>query len=131
MTEDPLLKRLQAEFENMTVPAQRNAAVGLCCRAAMLTYRERKEEGDSIAQARIQSAKSFRLVMPPLEGIRNIRDFIACTTHGMLLNLLSRDEVGKLLYAAQVAQRAARVRTDETKNKKRGEKAILNHSQST
>jgi hypothetical protein len=41
--------------------------------------------------------------MPSLIGAQNIRDFVACVAHGMLLEAIEDRSGGKLLYAAQVA----------------------------
>jgi len=49
------------------------------------------------------SGEAYREAMPPLMGARNIRDFIACVAHGMLLHVFEANEASKLLYAAQVA----------------------------
>ena len=50
--------------------------------------------------------KAYREAMPPLSGAQNIRDFIACVAHGMLMDVFSSEEASKLLYAAQVAASA-------------------------
>jgi hypothetical protein len=49
------------------------------------------------------SGEAYRETMPPLVGARNIRDFIACVAHGMLLHVFEANEGSKLLYASQVA----------------------------
>ena len=48
-------------------------------------------------------AKAYRRAMPPLLGAENIREFIACVAHGMLLGAIENKDASKLLYAAQVA----------------------------
>jgi hypothetical protein len=48
--------------------------------------------------------------MPPLSGADNIRDFVACVAHGLLLGVLSDSECTRLLYAAQVAGGMAQTR---------------------
>jgi biopolymer transport protein ExbB len=48
-------------------------------------------------------AKAYRNAMPPLLGAENIRDFIACVAHGMLIGVIENKDATKLLYAAQVA----------------------------
>lgn len=40
---------------------------------------------------------------PPLSGADNIRDFIACVAHGMLIAAIEGPAGARLLYAAQVA----------------------------
>jgi hypothetical protein len=41
--------------------------------------------------------------MPSLSGDRNVCDFIACVSYGILLGAIKPDTGTKLLYAAQVA----------------------------
>jgi hypothetical protein len=44
--------------------------------------------------------------MPSLSGPDNIRDFIACVAHGMLIGAIRDTDGARLLYAAQVARGA-------------------------
>jgi hypothetical protein len=44
--------------------------------------------------------------MPSLDGRDGIRDFIACTAHGILIGAIPAEHAGQLLYAAQVALNA-------------------------
>jgi hypothetical protein len=41
--------------------------------------------------------------MPALVGYEGVRDFIACVAYGMLVDAISADRSGQLLYAAQIA----------------------------
>jgi hypothetical protein len=41
--------------------------------------------------------------LPPLSGFENIRDFIACVAHAMLIGAIMDNLGTKLLYAAQIA----------------------------
>jgi hypothetical protein len=41
--------------------------------------------------------------MPVLAGYENVRNFIACVAHGMLIGVFDESDGTKLLYAAQVA----------------------------
>jgi hypothetical protein len=41
--------------------------------------------------------------MPLLSGYESIRDFIACTAHGLLIGAIDGVHGTRLLYAAQVA----------------------------
>jgi len=105
---DECLADLHSRLDLMTVPAQENPAVALCCDAAMMEYCQARKDGDSDQRARVKSGRGFRLALPPLIGEKNVCDFIACVTHGMLLGLIPSKDAGKLLYAAQVAQQACR-----------------------
>lgn len=67
-------------------------------------------------------AKAFRSAMPPLLGQENIRDFIACVAHGMLIGAIENKDATKLPYAAQVAF-SAQVRTEPKRAPKSAAKA--------
>ena len=53
--------------------------------------------------------------MPDLSGYQDIRDFIACVAHGMLIGAIDAIEGPKLLYAAQVASGVLRHEPKEQK----------------
>ena len=53
--------------------------------------------------ARLIGYSAYRSAMPPLTGPENIRDFIACTAHGMLIEAIDGPDAARLLYAAQIA----------------------------
>ena len=87
--------------------AQR-AAVVRCADAWFQTYKATLANGESSSEARRKANEVYRLTMPPLIGYENIRDFIACTAHGMLLGAIDSRQSTKLLYAAQVTLGAVR-----------------------
>jgi hypothetical protein len=64
-----------------------------------------RRESQYIAEREAEAA--YRKAMPPLLGKKNIREFIACVAHGMLMGAINSNEATKLLYAAQVAYSAA------------------------
>jgi hypothetical protein len=64
--------------------------------------------------------------MPPLLGAENIRDFIACVAHGMLIGVIENKDATKLLYAAQVAF-SAQSRTEPKRIPKSAVKATGNN----
>ena len=88
-------------IETTEIPA--NPAVRRCCLAWAHTLREKLDEGINGESACRSAADAYRFVMPPLFGYENIRDFIACTAHGMILGAIEESRGTKLLYAAQVA----------------------------
>ena len=55
------------------------------------------------------AGEAYRQAMPPLAGYDNIRDFIACVGHAMLLHVIYDPESTRLLYAAQVALSSVRL----------------------
>ena len=104
----PTLDELDAASREFQVTAHLNPAVAHCAYAYMLHYRKARARGDSDADAKSWSRRAYRLSLPALTGSRNVRDFIACVTHGMLLGVIDPDEASKFLYAAQVAHTARR-----------------------
>ena len=46
---------------------------------------------------------AYRNAMPLLSSFEGIRDFIACTAHGILVGAIPPEQSGRVLYAAQVA----------------------------
>jgi hypothetical protein len=99
---------LDEELERLPIVAHENPVVARCSRAWLLYYCEARMKGESDAYARLRARRAYQLAMPSLTGSRNVRNFIACTTHGMLLGALDGNEATKLLYAAQVAHTARR-----------------------
>ena len=110
-----ILSRLDEELNLIKVTAHENPAVAQCARSWGLFYCEARMKGASDDDARARGRLAYRLAMPPLTGSRNVRDFIACTTHAMLLGILDGDEAGRLLYAAQVAHTTRRAKSKPQK----------------
>jgi hypothetical protein len=101
-------QNLQPESENLN-----NQALDRCIKAWSRTFDlasinpkdetlDVLDENDTLF-AREQGALAFRSAMPLLVGYDNIRDFIACTTYAMLMEIFSRDDSRELLGAAKVA----------------------------
>jgi hypothetical protein len=59
--------------------------------------------GTDILAARRLANTSYRMAMPSLVGLANIRDFIVCVSQGLLTGAIQSRDSTKLLYAAQVA----------------------------
>ena len=89
------------------VSAAKNPAVALCYKSYSRALEEAEEQGRGRAAATLLAREIYRKAMPPLSGRENIRDFIACIAHGMLLRIIDSTEGTRLLYAAQVAQSSA------------------------
>ena len=73
-----------------------------CLRATEQTLRK----GKSAQLARHMGRIAYCAAMPKLYGATNIRDFIACVTYAMALDIVPGNEGTRLLYAAQVAHMA-------------------------
>jgi hypothetical protein len=108
--------RLNEELDKLTVAAHQNPVVARCTRAWALFYCETTTKGASDDAARAKARMGYRLAMPPLTGSRNVQDFIACVTHGLLLDVFDGKEATQLLHAAQVAHTARRAK-GKTKKK--------------
>jgi hypothetical protein len=86
--------------------AQANPAVARCCQALDRVRAESEEGGKGMIFSTMDAAQAYRRAMPPLAGLENIRDFIACTAHGMLIGAIKAQDAARLLYAAQCARGA-------------------------
>jgi hypothetical protein len=89
-------------------PSSTNPAVALCCEAWDRIYRETLAGGRSRGVAKFNAREAYSNALPPLAGPDNIRAFIACVAHGMLIGAIEEKRGARLLYAAQVAHTALR-----------------------
>ncbi|HXR39601.1 MAG TPA: hypothetical protein VN776_10935 [Terracidiphilus sp.] len=84
-----------------------NPAIARCLKAYDLAHRTTLGRTNSRACARLDGKGAYRKAMPPLAGPDNIRDFIACTAHGMLIEAIDETKGARLLYAAHIAHSTA------------------------
>jgi nitrite reductase/ring-hydroxylating ferredoxin subunit len=82
-----------------------NAAVAFCCNAYAEAHQAALANGKGPVFATLDAYAAYRAAMPALSGEQNIRDFVACTAHGMLIDAIDGSVGARLLYAAQVAHR--------------------------
>jgi hypothetical protein len=80
--------------------------VAYCDQEFFKAAEKAKNEGRSEAVIRKVGRLAYCNALPKLSGATNIRNFIACVTHAMALEILPGSEGTRLLYAAQVAQTA-------------------------
>jgi hypothetical protein len=88
-----------------------NHSVARCIRAWNRAFHKKLEEledGDSEYDAREAGKDYYLRAMPPLAGLQNIRDFIACVTYAQLIDILIPREAESLLAAAKIALSAMR-----------------------
>ena len=82
-------------------------AVRRCCLAWQRAFKAYMDDpGDQEAPglfAAQDASKAYCNAMPMLVGYEGVRDFIACTAHGILIGAIPPERSGQLLYAAQVA----------------------------
>jgi hypothetical protein len=81
-----------------------NPAVARCCQAWARAHDAAAANGKSYPDH--EARKAYRRALPPLSGPDNIRDFIACTAHAILIGAIESNDGARLLYAAQVARGA-------------------------
>ncbi|HEV2322963.1 MAG TPA: hypothetical protein VGS10_03325 [Terracidiphilus sp.] len=86
----------------------RSPAVQLCRQAFFRSIEEGKARKLDSYDILRESHRAFREAMPHLTTAAGIRDFIACVTDGMMIDVFSATQGSKLLYAAQVASGALR-----------------------
>ena len=91
------------------IAAAANPAVARCLNAWARTNKAERAKGKSKMDADREANQAYRDAMPPLSGLENIRDFIACVARAMIDHIFLNDTATKLLYAAQVAYTTNRV----------------------
>ncbi len=82
-------------------------AVALCYESYTRALDEAAEQNMTGGRAVMLAQNVYRKALPPLSGRENIRDFIACVAHAILLKIIEPEEATRLFYAAQVAQSGA------------------------
>jgi hypothetical protein len=92
-----------------------NPAVFHCCQAWRAAVSEARAKGEDEDSARAAAANAYRNAMPPLFGVRNTRNFIACVGYASLLGVINGPDCSRLLYAAQVAHSIRRIRSRKSK----------------
>jgi hypothetical protein len=85
------------------IAAPENPAIARCMSAWTRAYKAEKAIKNDHYEAIRKGNHAYCNSMPRLSGYDNIRDFIACVAHGMLIRVIDWDYSTKLLYAAQVA----------------------------
>jgi hypothetical protein len=104
-----------AESQPPVAPAPISPAITRCIEAYNRAYKtERASRRDEIAAIR-SARRAFRAALPPLAGLENMRDFIACIAQAILLDVIDTADASKLLYATQVAIAAARIQPASVK----------------
>ena len=93
-----------------------NSAIIRCTDAWLRANNAALDKGEGPDEAQKQANKAYCRAMPPLTGPNNIRNFIACVTHGILIDAVSQSVATKLLYAAQVAHSTQPKCTKRSKN---------------
>ena len=103
MREAEAKKAANAVPSHTPTPPSGNSSVDHCCRAYELAWETAKERGAGRNAVKAEAEQAFRRAMPTLAGKENIRDFVACVAHGVLIEAISGPDAARLLYAAQIA----------------------------
>jgi hypothetical protein len=100
---------------NEPIGASANPAVARCLDAWERANKAERAKGKSKCDASIEANSAYRRAMPPLSGSENIRDFIACVAHAMIVHIFLDSTATKLFYAAQVAHTTTRSHSTQPK----------------
>lgn len=98
------------EPQSTAQPLHANPAVDQCLQRWNAMYKAELARTGVDMKAVFAAGKAYRHAMPSLDGHDNIRNFIACVAHGVLIGAITHLDSSKLLYAAQVALSAVRVK---------------------
>jgi hypothetical protein len=99
-----------------------NQAIVRCVRARNRAYNKKLDEGESDFKASEAGRLAYLRAMPPLTGLENIRDFIACVTYAELAEFIQHSRAENYLEAAKVALAALR-REEQTSLRRPGRPA--------
>jgi len=80
-----------------------NPAIRRCLEAYKCAYEAEFAKRQDRVRAELAAEAAYRSAMPLLVGRANIRNYIACVGHGILIGTVYPNHSGSLLYAAQVA----------------------------
>lgn len=87
-------------------PVSTDSSVARCCKAYTDAMKFARSQGKEGYQGMKDAKWAYRNAMPSLSSPENIRNFIACIAHAMLLDVIDGSDGARLLYAAQVAHSA-------------------------
>ncbi len=111
--------------------AESNPAVARCCNAYREAYRaaleNRENRGYGMTEEEhyepdAEGEQAYADALPPLLGVRSIRNFIACVAHGSAKGMLGGSDASRLLYAAQIAFFTRRLRPFRQENARSSQK---------
>ncbi|MGA2988226.1 MAG: hypothetical protein ABSG32_30995 [Terriglobia bacterium] len=114
------------ESGSASAAAITNPAIARCREAWESRYKAEKSKRENNVVAAVHADASYCDAMPPLLDYESIRDFIACTAHGMLIGAIQHKDGTRLLYAAQVALATLHCQPRETRPPGR-QKSLLNN----
>jgi len=92
------------------------AAIRRSCNAWQRAFNQYLEVGEYTAAK--EASAAFCRAMPVLADDKEIRNFIACAAHGMVIGAIPESKGRQLLYAAQVALSALKTEPKPPKRAK-------------
>ena len=104
-------------------PDLANPVLLRCCKAWIRAHESALARGVNPVSAILRGNEAYRNSMPPLSGADNIRDYIACVAHGMVVRTILPEIGTRLLYAAQVALSACKAGNPKALGPRRQQKA--------
>jgi hypothetical protein len=102
--------------------AESNPSVARCCRAYRTAWRAVvnapgvSDSDIDYDEAEDKGERAFANAIPPLVGLRNVRNYIACVAHGAARGFIDPKDVSSLLYAAQIAVSTCRAGSKKEKS---------------
>lgn len=95
-------RKLNKEPIELSAPSD-CPAIHKCCKAWYAAYQSAEDRGFNQVSTWLRANEAYRNAMPPLTTPENIRDYIACLNHGMIINAITHPFSGRLLSAAKLA----------------------------
>ena len=106
----------QAENQNLPIRAFDDPVIASCIDAGTRAYHRILAKTNNTHEADKAAHLAYRSAIPPLTNVENIRHFIACVAHGMLIGTIEKHDATRFLYAAQVASGAIRRTPTQTRS---------------
>jgi len=102
------MRKKARPIERLPLPPElEETAIGRCCEAWSRAYENAVAEGRGEVSCAVRANEAYRIAMPPLTSPENIRTFVACVTHGLLMGTIIDMAAARLFQAAQVASRVS------------------------
>lgn len=106
----------QTENPKLPIRAFDDPVIARCCDTGTRAYHTTLAKTKSEFEANHAAHMAYRSAIPPLTNAENIRHFVACVAHGMLIGTIAKTDGARFLYAAQVASGATRRASAQTRS---------------
>jgi len=78
-------------------------AIDRCCKAWYAAFQKAQAAGTNPVSVRLRANEAYRFAMPPLNSVQNIKDFMACVVHGIMVGAIVDERGNRWIQAARVA----------------------------